>query len=151
MVGISHKWLGDAWRMVGDHRKARDHHAKHLQFNTADVSDLSGEGGVRNKAQVLALCRQERLNGAAAKYVLNSVAQTSIDQQRDGEMGVDPKSLGVAVQVRVCCVSFDGAYSISNRLPPLVPPPTPALCVVHRSTHVTVCRRQDRTTTPNTG
>jgi hypothetical protein len=119
MMAASHKWLGDSWQLVGDFRQARDHHAKHLQFNSAEVADLSGEDGLRNKAQVLALCRQEKLKAPAVNYVLNSVAKTSIDQKLDGEMKIEPKRLEVTVQVCVCRVSFGGLYSKSSRLPVL--------------------------------
>ena len=136
MMAVSHKWLGDSWHLVGDFRKARDHHTKHMQFNSADVSDLSGESGVRDKTQVLALCRQERLTGAAAKYVLDSVAKTSIDQQQHDKIRIPPKDLALAVQVCDYCMVLDSLYGTNNYVLPCARSATTAAnnCTSHCAT-----------------
>ena len=94
MTAATHKWLGDSWRVIGDFRKARDHHTKHLHLDSSVVLDISGDQGTRNKSQVLALCRQENLNGAASKYVLNKIAVEKADL-------IPPKDLALVVQVLV--------------------------------------------------
>jgi hypothetical protein len=101
MKSVSHKWMGDSWRMLGDFRKARHHHAKHMELDSPAVFDLSGSQGLRGEQEVKALCRQENLRSSAASYVLDKIKQTN--ELAGGEQGaglrVKQADLAAAVQV----------------------------------------------------
>lgn len=101
MKSVSHKWMGDCWRMLGDFRKARHHHAKHLELDSPAVFDLSGSQGLCDEQEVKPLCPRENLRGSAASYVLDKIKQTN--ELAGGEQGaglrVQQADLAAAVQV----------------------------------------------------
>ena len=108
MRSVSHKWLGDCWRMLGDFRQARHHHAKHLELNSPAVFDLSGSEGTRNEQQVKALFRQENVKGSAAAYAMDRIKQMSqhASGEHGGSLSVKPAHLASVVQVENFCPTY---------------------------------------------
>jgi len=105
MAAASHKWLGDSWRVLGEFRKARYHHKKHMELSSTTILDQSGDQGTRNEQEVRAFCRQENIQGPAASYVLKAVQQAAVwqDQGREQDnvsiLQVKPQDLAAVVQV----------------------------------------------------
>ena len=65
--------------MLGEFRRAREHHEKHLELGSSKIGDV--QDGKHSTEDINAICRKECIKGAAKEYVLDKMkkmAQISV-------------------------------------------------------------------------
>ena len=97
MIATSHKWLGDTCRMLGEFRRAREHHEKHLELGSSKIGDV--QDGKHSTIDINAICRKECIKGAAKEYVLDKMKKMAqISVGHDDQNGKIEADLTVAAK-----------------------------------------------------